>query len=311
MSGRYVENNKIIESQNMQNYNINNNHPLIPNSQQYMVLNKYISIHSEDRDLTKFPRSSEFEIELPEDLVNVASLRLINWTFPANYNTFSPANGNDKLFYKITNPYNPAAFGLTDEYNYRIYEALFMTQQEPYDFVIEEGFYNPVQMSIELTNKFNYNVSKRIRNYFSIKGWNDTLNEFNLKGGYTRFIIVYNNVSLKLWFGNRADEFTILNEINIIENTLLDGLCLPDFTHVPDNSNWGLSSYLGLPRCNSKSVSSSPLTNISSFEEINGITVPRFYYGDVLPGDDGFWLLPYTDFIGRKFIGLNQIIKLI
>jgi len=304
-----TEGRNFIESQNIQNYNINSNHPLIPNSQQYILFHKYISIHSEDRDTLKYPNSSEFEIELPEDLLNVMSLKLINWTFPANYNTFSPANGNVSFYYKITNPYNPAAFGLTDEYNYRIYEALFMTQEEPYGFVIEEGFYNPIQMATELTNKFNFTTSKRISNYFSKKGWTDTLDEFNSKGGYTRFIIVYNSVSLKLWFGNRADGFTILNEVNTLESTFLDGLCLADYAHVPDSSNWGLSGYLGLPRCNSKSVSSSSLTNISSFQEINGINVPRFYYGDVTPGDDGFWLLPYTDLSGSEVYWIEPFFK--
>ena len=149
---------------------------MIPNSQQYILFNKYVSIHSEDRDLLKFPNSSEFEIELPEDIVNVASLKLINWTFPANYNTFSKVNENTSLYYKITTPYNPAAFGLTDQYNYRIYEALFMTQKEPYIFYIEEGFYNPEQMVTELTNKFNHTTSKRIISYFTEKGWTDTLN---------------------------------------------------------------------------------------------------------------------------------------
>ena len=293
-------NQRVIESYNQQNYNVNNNHPLIPNSQQYILFNKYVSIHSEDRDLLKFPNSSEFEIELPEDIVNVASLKLINWTFPANYNTFSKGNENTSLYYKITTPYNPAAFGLTDQYNYRIYEALFMTQQEPYIFYIEEGFYNPDQMVTELTNKFNYTTSKRIRSYFTEKGWTDTLNEFNSNGGYSRFIVVYNSVSLKLWFGNRADGFTILNEINTVENQVLDDLCLSSLAHVPDSSNWGLSSYLGLPRCNSQSTSTNSLTNSSSFEEINGISVPRFYYGDVTPGDDGYWLLPYMDFSGSE-----------
>ena len=289
-----------LDNVNNINVNVNDNHPLIPNSQQYILYNKYISIHSEDRDVIRYPNSSEFEIELPEDLLNVASIKLINWTFPANYNTFSTSNGNVTFVYKINNPYNPAAFGLTDDYNYRIYEALFMTQEEPYLFFIGEGFYNPQQMTTELTNKLNFTTSKRIQDYFIKKGWTDTLDEFKLKGGYNRFIVVYNSVSFKIWFGNRADGFSILSEVNNFANTLLDGLCLSEYAHVPDSSNWGLPGYLGLLRCNVDSVSSSSLTSIGSFQQIDGITVPRFYYGDVTPGDDGFWLLPYSDFSGSE-----------
>jgi hypothetical protein len=75
-------------------FNVNTNHPLIPNSQEYIYYKKYVSIHSEDRDMVKYPNASEFEIEIPEDLLNVCSLRLVNWTFPANYSTFSSISNN-------------------------------------------------------------------------------------------------------------------------------------------------------------------------------------------------------------------------
>lgn len=279
-------------------YNVNTTHPLIPNSQEYMYYKKYISVHSEDRDIIKYPNSTEFEIELPEDYLNVVALKLINWTFPANYNTFSSVNGNIFLSFRINNPYNPAAFGLSDDYNYRIYEALFMTQDQAYEFFIEEGFYNPDQMVVELTNKFNFAVTKRLTSYFTQKGWTDTLSQLNANGGYTRFIIVYNAVSLKLWFGNTADSFTILNEFAAITNTFSDNLCSPQLRHVPDYSNYGLPSFLGLPRCNTGSVNSSNLVNIGDFQTYNGIVVPRFYYGDVVTGDNGFWLLPDSDLSG-------------
>jgi len=304
-----VEGRGFIDSNSAQTYNINENHPLIPNSQQYIVLNKYVSIHSEDRDSLKYTNSSEFEIELPEDIVNVVSLRLVNWTFPANYNTFSPANGNVILAFKITNPYNPAAFGLSDDYNYKIYEALFMTQQQIYYLIIEEGFYNPIQMATELTNKLNYVVSQRISSYFSEKGWTDDLNLFTSTGGYTRFIVVYNSVSLKIWFGNRADGFSLINELNVIGSTFLDGLCLANYAHVPDSTNWGLPCNLGLPRCNVDSTSSNSLTSLPNVEQINGISVPRFFYGDVTPGDNGFWLLPYTDFSGSQVHWIEPFYK--
>ena len=70
-------------------FNVNQTHPLIPNSQNYTYYKKYISIHSEDRDMIKYPNASAFEIELPEDLLNVATLRLYDWSFPCNYDTFS------------------------------------------------------------------------------------------------------------------------------------------------------------------------------------------------------------------------------
>lgn len=289
-------------------YNVEKNHPIIPNSQQYLFYKKYVSIHSEDRNIEKYPDSSEFEIEMPEDMLNVAAIKLIQWTFPANYNTFSVRNNNVVLSFKIDNPFNPGASGILDEFNQRIFEALWNNKNKDIQFVIEEGFYNPIQMAIELTNKFNTATTFLIRQYFveqntlyPADGWNNSITQLDQTGGYNRFIIVYNAVSLKLWFGNNADGFTINNLLGTISNELENPIinCLTDNkSQVPDSSNWGLSGYLGLPRCNTSSTSSLSITDISNLSYYNGVLVPRFYYGDVTPGDNGFWLLPNSDLSG-------------
>ena len=59
----------------MSRYNTSTNHPIIPNAQQYMFEQKYVSIHSEDRDIVKYPCSSDFEIELPQDYCNVQGVK--------------------------------------------------------------------------------------------------------------------------------------------------------------------------------------------------------------------------------------------
>lgn len=293
-----------------QSFNTNTNHPLIQSAQEYMYYKKYISIHSEDRDILKYPNSNEFEVELPQDYLNVTALRLIQWTFPANYNVFSLSNGNVLMTFKINNPYNPGANYVADQYNQRIFEALYMNKNNFYEFQIEEGFYNPMQMSIELTNKFNFAVSVKIRKYFTEQGWTDTLQEFNNNGGYTRFIVVYNSVNLKLWFGNTADGFILTNETGVVTNILADNLCVNARNHVPDASDWGLPGYLGLTRCNNNSVSSSSFVNIGDFETYNGIVVPRFYYGDVTPGDNGYWLLPNIDLSGSEVHWVEALYKI-
>jgi len=47
----------------MSRFNTNSTHPLIPNAQQYMFEQTYISIHSEDRNILKYPNESEFKIK--------------------------------------------------------------------------------------------------------------------------------------------------------------------------------------------------------------------------------------------------------
>lgn len=292
------------------NYNVEQNHPLIPNSQEYMFYKKYVSIHSEDRNILKYPDSSDFEIEMPEDMLNVAAIKLVQWTFPANYNTFSIKNSNIALSFKIDNPCNPGDLGILDEYNQRIFEALWHNRDKNIEFIIEEGFYNPIQMAIELTNKFNTATTIIIREYFTNQGWTDSLATLS-QTGYNRFIIVYNAVSLKLWFGNNADGFTINNILGLITNSLSNGNnCIEEKGHVPDSSNWGLSGYLGLPRCNTSSRSSAAITDTGSLSLYDGKIVPRFYYGDVTPGDNGFWLLPNIDLSGCNVHWIEAVYKI-
>ena len=148
-------------------FNTQTNHPLIPNSQEYIYYRKYVSIHSEDRNILKFPNASEFEIELPEDVLNVMALRLTQWTFPSNYNTFSILNGNIIMTFKINKPYNPNENGITDLLAQKVFEFLFLNQANNYGITIEQGFYNPKQMVTELTNKFNNIVTLSISKYFT------------------------------------------------------------------------------------------------------------------------------------------------
>jgi hypothetical protein len=154
-------------------------------------------------------------------------------------------------------------------------------------------------MATELTNKFNAVVTNRIIEYFQNQitydpdgDWDSTLSEFIANGGYTRFIVVYNTVSLKLWFGNRADGFAIINEIADFTNVFVDNFCKIGRKKLPDFATYGLPGYLGLSRCNQPSMSSFDIEEITNVSKFNGKPVPRFYYGDVTPGDNGYWLLP-------------------
>jgi hypothetical protein len=295
----------------MQNYNnfprsfnTNTNHPLIQNSQEYIYYKKYVSIHSEDRNILKYPNSSEFEIELPEDLLNIVALRLVSWTFPSNYNTFSILNENVVMSFKINNPYNPNDNGITDILSLKIYDFLSLNSDNNFIFSIEQGFYNPDQMVTELTNKFNNAVSIQILSYFKTQSTNSLLTPaqraeylaaiilLNSSGGYTNFVIAYNNVSQKIWFGNECDGFILTNQTQILKNTIASNFICATKSTAPDFSDWGLPGNLGLSRCDTPSVNGISVSNFSEAALYNGTIVPRFYYGDVNLGDNGFWLVP-------------------
>jgi len=262
------------------NYNLNTTHPIQSNAQEYMSYTKYVSIHSEDRDILKYPKSSFFEIEMPEDINNIVSVKLSNWSFPANYNSFSKDFGNITMTFKITNPYNPSEYSISTPLLNAIYECLFLTQDTEYTVIIEEGFYTPQQMVTELTNKFNEVVTIRIREYFTNQiRYNELLDLFV---NYDRFVIVYNQVKQNIWYGNKTDGFTLTTSVQYaLSQNYSNTQCISTRfgQALPDSSTWGLPSNLGL------TIIDVPSVSIVDYS-------PRFYYGDVNYGDDGYWLVP-------------------
>ena len=288
------------------NLNVSSNHPLIQNSEEYLLYKKYVSIHSEDRDLIRYPNSSFFEIELPEDITNIYKMTLTDWTFPANYDTFSVLNENVAMTFKINIPYSPNENAVKNDLAAAIFEALYL-YNDNYFVIIADGFYNPQQMYTTLTNKFNEVVSTQIITYFTTQinnppitqtqppsFWEQILEEFNNNGQYRRFVIVYDDVGQKFWFGNKADGFIITNENIAVYNAVTPNIFCGIRSSQKEFASWGLPCNLGLSRCNINSTKGSQIINGTEFSY-----TPRFYYGDVAtPGDNGFWLLPYPDISG-------------
>jgi hypothetical protein len=266
--------------------NVFNNHPLIKNSNQYFLEKKYISISSEDRDITKYPDPSEFEMLLPQEYLNIVSAKLYSWSFPANYNVFSGSYYNIFISFKMVKLYNPGEHDVSNALLEGIFAALHNYGDKEILVEIETGFYNPDQMTIELTNKFNDSVTKIINLFLNnplewgTNDYNIAKQLFDASQGYNRFKIVYNAVSQKLWFGNETEQFILTNDSSVfITRTVVNNLCQRK-NLLPEWSNWGLPAYLGFSRCNATSDTSSE--------------IPRFCYGDAVigSGDNGFWLLP-------------------
>lgn len=242
------------------------NHTILDNPPSVMYQKKYVSIHSEDRDISKYPNSAEFYIEIPEDITNVSSMRLVNWEFPSNYNTFSELNSNVTLSFKLTSVFDPS--GVDGSIEKAIFSCLDASKNDyMYSIKIEDGFYNPEQIAMVLTNKMNESVTQRIQTYLAV----DTLlTQFDASGGYTNFRVVYNKISQKMWFGNIMDGFSLMNNDIVIKPR----------SRLPDSVKCGLPNNLGFAKGETKSITKLGYTS-------------RFYYGDVLNvGDNGYWLMP-------------------
>ena len=94
----------------------------------YGVQKKLITIHTEDRDITKYASPGQFEIDLPVDNKNVVSIRLDEIELPSLY-VFMDVNQNTKF---------RVALGVGMYYGR-----------------ITEGTYTPAQLANELTGQLN------------------------------------------------------------------------------------------------------------------------------------------------------------
>jgi hypothetical protein len=279
----------------MSEYNIYNNHTIIPNANQYFYEKKYVSICSEDRDIIKYPNASEFEIELPQDYQNVASVRLYSWSFPHNISVFSALNENLFMSFKFSKLYNPGEFYYTDELTNAIFVALYNSINYEYIIDIEPGIYDPFQMATELTNKFNEQVTSIIKDFFNSPAGAPYSASASLFTNYDRFKIIYNDINKKLWFGNNADQFVLTNDSSIYFSENFDVRCI-NKNVLPEFTNWGLPYFLGFNRCSVTAIDSSQAlteNNVFSYEVGTSISyngLPRFFYQN--DSSNGYWLLP-------------------
>lgn len=74
---------------------------IIPEQNKSVLGKKQISIHSEDRDIRKYPDVSNFSIILPEKLENIKSLTIKNIAIPTTLYNFSEKNMNTKFYISL------------------------------------------------------------------------------------------------------------------------------------------------------------------------------------------------------------------
>ena len=130
--------------------NLHNNHPLINRNNKCLLNRKIITIHSEDRDINKYPNPNNFAITLPEPIKNIQSMRLLESIFPADLFIFSNFYQNTKFKIGIntnsnySGPNNPIDInGITHYF------------EEIYTVEISEGNYTYEHLSLELQNALN------------------------------------------------------------------------------------------------------------------------------------------------------------
>lgn len=224
---------------------LNNPHQLIPRQQTYTLNKKILTIHSEDRDMAKWPFSNSFAIECPEVYQNVQTMRLVDIALPHTQDVFNNEYQNTKLGFNLI-PKNTEA-----DY----YVALGNNVNEVYVITIQEGTYTPKQLANELQNKLN----TVINDFLATQPGTFT--------SYSNFKVYYDEVSNSLYFGNTEDEFTFKFSLGM-DYTLIQCEQPNVFERC---TQWGLPWYLGFQKSDYNSI---PLLKSNGDKDI------IFYYND-------------------------------
>jgi len=150
-----------------------NPHNLIDQTPTFSCDKHLLSIHSNDRDVSKWPTASQFEITLPREMRNVETVRLSEISLPAIHNSFSVAKQNVKMRFQVD------VDGVADTTGTTI--------------TIQSGNYTLYQLAREIENRMNVMVST--------SAYGDS--------AYNRFHVTYDVVGQRMVFGNDRDMFRL------------------------------------------------------------------------------------------------------
>ena len=70
-------------------HHLNSQHHIIKNNTNFLIERKLVTIHSNDRDYSKYPDANNFNIKLGSQFNNVQSVRLVDFNFPKKLYVFS------------------------------------------------------------------------------------------------------------------------------------------------------------------------------------------------------------------------------
>jgi len=212
---------------------------IISNNQNYnyTIDSKILFIDSNDRDITKWPNSSEFEIYCPQVYTSVQSLNLLNIVLPNAIYNISDYLQNNKLVIDISG----------------IGERII---------TLEDGYYDVDNLKASLQNKINYNTD-HINADFVIN-YNKVSRKFYF--GHT------NNHIHNRPNGNQATH-TIHDagffRLKFDKQLDFSSSCLTNVNVYSQHSNWGLGYILGFDKKTYSSISIDGSNNLMFDYEIS------------------------------------------
>lgn len=188
------------------------------NANTYWTIQQILSVDSNDRDISKWPLASCFEIETPIDYKNVVSMSLDTVSIPT-LNVFTNTYQNTKLTFFVD----------PKEWVDPVVNEALLSNHDGYTITITTGNYTSANLALELQGRMN----AAVQNYLESKGLLQT---------YNYFVVAVNTVSNKLCFGNSHDSFAFDFRINYDYNVCSVPIIFDQY------ALWGLGNYLGFDK---------------------------------------------------------------
>ncbi len=237
--------------------------PIQENRSTYFLQSKQVTIHSEDREITKYPNQNEFEITLPQALKNVQSITLVNWAFPKYLPTFTRRYQNTKLLFLV----QPPVENWDSDTNF--YPILNAHRGEAFELEIPEGVYTEIQMANMLQLLLNSVVTSYLDNHLDPSVWYRT---------YDRFRVKFDTITKKFVFANTMDGFTILAGKQIDYSSCSEEMMWTK------HSQWGLPYFIGFDKADYLSGNNTSTLLVSTDDSTSDMEV-------VLSGPGGYVLI--------------------
>ncbi len=212
---------------------------------------RMVTIHTDDRDVLKYPFENAFEVMLPAVIKHVISVELFDISLPTMYYNISTHLQNTKL---------------------RLSVPLYFTA--PIEVEVSSGRYTPEQLCAELTLRLNKAITAKL---YAVGAFSSPSTQ------YTKFSVTYNVITQMVSFLNTEDEFVLRFDI---PSEYAQDPGMPRFESWKLLKHWGLGYNLGfnkmlyeVTRANSNSITSMGITS----SRMADIKVPTTIYMDIDP----------------------------
>lgn len=174
---------------------------LIDRLQNFTLNRKIISIHSEDRDIIKYPHPNTFEIFTPQSYYSVESIRLLNIQIPNNLYNISEYLQNNKMTIEIDISGTP--------YKYEI--------------ILNDGYYEPNSLRESLHDSINEKILSKISSHtdndFQIE-YNEVINKFLFVSSKYNFTIHFQDSELNNCLKTNNNYPNLKNILGFKHNTI-------------------------------------------------------------------------------------------